>query len=118
MSYKAMIFFDATEDIYEHGEQPDSPGASWEETLTAKTKKELKEKIAEVTFNDWKFIEQDDINEYEHATEYWTSYLTTDDNDGKASDSEVALWKQGKLRLWAVHCHILVNEVTKKKVTL
>jgi hypothetical protein len=114
--YQATIYFDSNEDSYTEGELPNG-GANWSETLTADTKEELKEQICEATYSKWEDIEQEDINEYPDATEYWASYLSND-NEGEATKWEVEAWKQGKLRLWAVSCHILVSEVTKRKAVL
>ena len=58
------------------------------------------------------------MNEYDWCTEYHAGYLANADNEGDASASEIEQWKQGKLKLWAIHCHILVTEVTETKASL
>ena len=113
--YKAEIMFTATEDNFEQGEIGTSSN-DWNETLTAKTTEELKAKVLETTYSTELYDEQ--INDYDHATEYWTSYLTNVDNQGEATERELTLWEQGKLRLWSVNCHILVSEVTETKAEL
>lgn len=118
-NYKALIFFDATEDSYKDGEIGNT-GNSWDEILTADTKQELKEKIEQATYCNFENgeIVKDDINEYGYATEYWASYLANEENQGEAYPEEVKQWKRGKLRLWSINCHILVSEVTEKKAEL
>lgn len=115
--YKAVIYFEAYEDSYEDGEIGNIAN-HWDETLTAKTKKELRELIEKATYNEWKNIEHEDINEYPKASEYWTSYLADEDNQGDAYPSQIEEWKAGKLRLWAIRCHILVSKVTETKAVI
>ncbi len=116
--YKATIYFDANEDNYEQGELIDSPGANWEEVLTADTQSELRNKILEATYSKWGDLDSEQFNDYDWATEYHTSYLANEDNQGDASKSEIESWKQGKTRLWSVNCHILVTKVTEEKASL
>lgn len=115
MTYQARIYNDVYKEDYKDGESEQVN--SWTETLTAKTKDELKEQIEFATNSDWKNIEQNDANEYDHATEYWSGY-SANANNYPASESEIAEWKKGKKELYSVHCHILVSEVKESKVTL
>lgn len=117
-TYQATIYFDTCEDSYAEGELIDGEGTNWDEKITAKTKDELKAKICEVTYCKWEEIEQEDLNDYPHATEYWGGYLANENNEGEATEREIEAWKAGKQRLWAVHCHILVSELTERKATL
>ena len=115
--YKANIEFRAYEDIFEDGEQIQCDNV-WTEELTAETQAELREKVLEATYSEWEDLDDEQMNEYDFATEYHTSYLAGELNEGKAYPNEVAQWKAGQLRLWAIHCHILVTEVTEKKAVL
>lgn len=115
--YKAVIYFEAEVDDFEQGLTGEY-GASWTEEFTTKTKEELRERISYTTNTKWEDIEQEDINDYPNASEYHTSYLTNEDNEGEASAEEVEEWKQGKLKLWAVNCHILVSKVTEAKALI
>jgi hypothetical protein len=115
--YKAQIEFRAVEDDYNEGESLTVDNV-WEETLTADTKSELRNKILEATYSKWADLDDEQINEYDWATEYHTSYLANAENEGSASESEIEAWKKGELKLWAVNCHILVTEVTEKKASL
>jgi hypothetical protein len=117
--YKATIYFDSCEDNYRDGEINGRMN-SWDETIVMPTIEELKQAIEDVTYNtfDNYDIVQDGINEYDFATEYHTSYLTTIDNNGAVSDREYDLWKNGDLRLFCVQCQILVSEVTEKKAKI
>lgn len=114
--YKAIIFFDSVEDDYKQGEL--ESGTSWEQTLEADTKSELRNKILEATYSKWADLDDEQINDYDWCTEYHASYLANAENIGNASESEVEQWRLGKLKLWAVNCHILVTEVTEKKARL
>ena len=117
-SYKAVIYFDAIEDNYNDGEIGGIVN-SWTETLEAPTTEELKQKIVDATYQeDFTTIDDEQINEYEHATEYHTSYLADDNNQGDASDQQIEQWRAGKLRLWAIRCHILVTKLTEVKAAL
>ena len=115
--YKAQIMFTAYEDVYEDGESGSSDN-SWNETLTADTQSELRNKILETTYSQWQHLDDDQANEYDWCTEYQTSYLATVDNQGDATEREIELWKVGQFRLWAVHCHILVTKITESKSSL
>lgn len=115
--YKAHIYFDATEDNYDMGLIGTTVN-SWEETLTAETREELRQKIADSCYSKPEEIYHSDINDYDNATEYWLDYLATEENIGDASNHDIELWKQGKKTLYLVQCHILVSEVTEKKATL
>lgn len=114
--YKAIIHFDATEDDYEDGEIGGVVN-SWEETLTAKTQSELRNKVLGATYSKWEDLDDDQMNEYDWCTEYHTSYLANEDNQGDASESEIEDWRQGKTRLFAITCQILVTEVTEAKAS-
>lgn len=114
--YQAIIYFDSYEDNFTEGETSKCDNF-WHEILEAKTKKQLKTLIETYTFSEWKNVTQDNINDYPTKTEYWASYMADADNY-EATESELRLWKQGKLRLWAIHCHILVTELAEKKVLL
>jgi len=116
MAYKARIEFTAYEDNYEHGEG--DYANSWSDTLTGDTRSELRNKILEETYSKWEDLDDCQANEYDWCTEYHASYLANEDNQGDATESETAEWKDGKIKLYAVHCHILVTEVTEKKASL
>ena len=115
--YKAHIYFTAYEDDYEDG-QSISADNSWDEVFTADTQSELRNKILEATYSKWEDLNDEQMNEYDWATEYSTSYLTNEENQGDASEREIEEWKQGKTRLWAIDCHILVTKVTEEKASL
>lgn len=117
MKYEVTIIFEAYEDSYEEGE---IGGLSneWTLTLAANTPEELQEQICDATYTDWKYIDRDENNDTEEATAYATSYLANADNDGDATNTELAEWREGKTRLWAIHCNIFVSKVSKEKVTL
>lgn len=115
--YKADIYFDAIEDNYKDGENV-NPDNWWKDTLTAVTTEELKTKIEEATYTKWSDIDFDDFNDTDTAICYIASYYTNEDNEGEASDAECELFKQGKKRLWSVHCRIMVSKVTESKVEL
>jgi hypothetical protein len=115
--YKAEIEYRAYEDVYEDGENIQCDNV-WNETLVADTSGELREKVLDATYSRWQDLDGEQINEYDWCTEYHTSYLATEDNNGEASNTAVNLWRRGKLRLWAIHCHILVTEMTEQKASL
>lgn len=117
-TYKANIEFTAYKDDYTEGEDITAVN-SWYETLEANTKDELKQKILDATYTDkWENVSDEQINEYEHATEYFTEYTANGENDGNASASEIEQWKKGELDLYAIHCHILVTEAIEQKTVL
>lgn len=116
-TYKAVIYFHANKDNYTAGQALETDNA-WSLTIAANTTDELKEQIAEATYSKWDDIFRNDINEYDDASEYWTSYMADADNIGDASQAQIDEWKQDKLELWAVNCHILVSEVTETKAIL
>lgn len=118
MQYKAQIEFRATEDNFEEGIISSNPSNVWEETLYADTQSELRNKILEATYSQWADLNDEQINEYDWCTEYSTSYLANEANEGKATDAEYESWKLGKTRLWDVECHILVTKVTETKASL
>jgi hypothetical protein len=116
--YKATIQFDSYLDNYESGQIGNSCN-QWETDLTAKTTEELKAKILIETYQtDWRDVEHDDINEYEQWSEYHTSYMTNVNNEGEATEAELEKWREGKLELYSVDCHILVSKVTEEKAVL
>jgi hypothetical protein len=117
--YKATIYFDGYEDSYKDGEI-NGCTSSWDETIVMPTIEELKQAIEDVTYNtfDNYDIVQEDINNYDFATEYCTSYLTTKDNNGAVSDKEYELWKNGDLRLYSINCQILVSEVIESEARI
>lgn len=117
MQYKAKIYFQAVEDSYENGQELGVDN-SWEETLYADTQSELRNKVLEATYSKWADIDDDQMNEYGWCTEYHTIYLANEDNQGDATSQEVEEWKQGKLKLWAITCHILVTKITEEKASL
>lgn len=117
MAYKAEIEFLAYEDDYNEGEVSGIVN-SWNQTITADTKANLRNEICDATYSKWEDIDGDQMNEYDHATEYHTSYLANEDNQGDASESEIEEWKKGELKLYAINCHILVTEVTEQKASL
>lgn len=115
--YKAVIDFRAIEDSYTEGENLNADN-SWVQTYTADTKSELRDKILEVTYSEWQYVDKEQINEYDWCTEYHTSYLANADNQGEATPQEIEAWKRGKCRLWSIDCHILVTEVIETKTSL
>ena len=114
--YKAQIEFRAYEDDYEQGELDFAN--SWDETLTAETQSELRDKVLQATYSEWEWLDDEQANEYDWCTEYHTSYLANAENIGDASEQEIRQWKRGKLKLYSVNCHILVTEVTETRATL
>ena len=110
--YQAKIFFEAYEDTLENGETNEDVANYWDETFTADSAEQLKQLIVEATYTEWKDIEHEDANGYPTRSEYWTNYPTSEDNQGKATEREVRLWKEGKSRLWSIHCHILVSKIS------
>jgi len=115
--FRAQIEFMAFEDDWNEGQSLQNDNY-WTETLEAETAADLREKVLAATYSKWGELDGEQINEYDHATEYHTSYLADAENEGAATPAQIELWKQGKLRLWAVNCHILVTEVTEKKAAL
>lgn len=116
--YQATIYFTAELDNYERGVTGNIVN-EWQDTLTASTKKELKEKILSVTYtSNWEDVDDEQLNEYEDATEYSTSYMTNADNDGEATKSELEQFKAGTLDLYVIECHILVSQTVQTKATL
>ena len=81
--YKAHIYFDAYEDSYEDGELDHAN--NWEQTITADSKSELRNEILEATYSKWEDLDDDQMNEYDWCTEYHTSYLANEDNEGSAT---------------------------------
>lgn len=115
MYYQATIHFSAIEDDYEQGEIGGSVN-DWIETIEADTTKELKEKVLQATYSTE--LDDEQINDYSFATEYATSYLADENNEGDASPKQIEQWKLGKLKLYAINCHILVTEVSSQKASL
>lgn len=115
--YKASIEFRANEDVYKDGENIETDNI-WHEDIYADTQSELRNKVLEATYSKREDLDDEQINEYDFATEYHTSYLANADNEGEATAKEIELWKQGKCRLWAINCHILVTEVKESKAVL
>lgn len=115
--YKATIYCTAEEDDYTDG-QTNVVVNSWEEALTADTQSELRNKILDATYSKWEDLNDEQMNEYDWCTEYHTSYMTDEDNQGVVSDKELELWCKGKKTLYTVNCHILVTEVIEKKASL
>lgn len=116
--FKARILYSMIEDEYERGEIGPVM-ADWVDTITADTVAQLKTKVMEATHSpNWDDFSDEQINDYEFATEYVTSYLTSVDDYGAVSQDELERWELGKLKLFSVVCHILVSEITEKKATL
>ena len=116
-TYKAIIHFDAYEDDYEQG-QLDHVN-NWTETIERGTQAELKQAIIDATYQkDFSTIDDEQVNEYDHATEYHTSYLADADNQGDASDEQIEQWKKGEIKLYAINCHILVTKLEESKASL
>lgn len=113
--YKAIIHFDANEDSYTEGELLNGLHNSWTDEIRADTLPKLKEQILSATYSD--SLENEDINGYTDATEYWTGFMATEDNF-PVTDQELEQWKKGELRLYHVSCHILVSEVKQIKALL
>lgn len=114
--YKATIYYDMFEDNYEEG-AIGSAENTWQEEIRADTQSELRNKVLEATYSKWEDLDDEQMNEYDFATEYHTSYLANASNE-LANDLEVDLWKQGKYKLWDIDCHILVSEVKESKAVL
>ena len=113
--YKAKIYYTTTEDNWNEGLLLEAPGTEWEEVVYADTRAKLKEKIlSTLPVHD---LERNDLNEYEHASEYWANYLVNNDNY-EADKREIEAWKQGNERLWLCDAHILISKVTETKATL
>lgn len=117
MTYQAKIDYDAYKDDYNEGQDLGCVN-SWQETIAADTQSELRNKVLEATYSKWQDLDNEQLNEYDWCTEYHTSYLANADNEGEATPSEIEAWKQGKLDLYAINCHILVTEVTEQKASL
>lgn len=115
--YKAKIYFEAIEDDYKNGEIGGVVN-HWTEQITALTQSGLRNKVLEATYSKWQDLDDEQMNEYGWCTEYHTSYLANEENEGEATQSEIKAWKKGKLQLFAINCHILVTEITEKKGTL
>lgn len=116
-TYKATIHFEAYEDDYEQGELDHVN--SWVDTIERDTQAELKQAIIEATYqNDFSTIDDEQMNGYDWATEYHTSYLADEDNQGDASESQIEEWKKGELKLYAINCHILVTKLEETKASL
>lgn len=117
-SYKANIEFSAYKDDYNDGEDLDCINY-WHECYTTDTKSDLKKLIIAATYqNTWADFDDEQINEYDFATEYATTYLADADNEGDASKAQIAEWQAGKLDLYTIHCHVLVTKVIEKKAVL
>ena len=114
--YKADIEFSACEDHYINGEL-DCVNV-WNEVLYADTQSELRDKILSATYSKWEDLDDEQMNEYDWCTEYHTSYLANEENEGDASEEEIERWKLGEIKLYSINCHILVTEVTEKKASL
>ena len=116
--YQATICFTAYLDNYERGVTGNIVN-EWQDTLTSSTKKELKEKILNVTYtSNWEDVDDEQINDYKDATEYRAYYMTNVDNDGEATKSELEQFKAGTLDLYVIECHILVSQTIQTKATL
>lgn len=115
--YRARIYYTTTEDNWNEGLLSEASGIEWQDEVLAKTKEGLKQELLEVMPIDWNDIRHEDINEYDHASEYWASWLVNE-NSYEASNQELKAWKQGKERLWLCDAHILVSKVTETKATL
>lgn len=126
--YKATIYYDVVEDDYEEGEIGE-PRRYREEGYTAETTGELRQLVLDATFqNNMDGVDDEQTGDYDLATEYRTTYLA--DYDAlypdalypgvyyKAAPKDIERWKRGDFRLWAVHCHILVSEITETKAVL
>lgn len=117
MSYQATIFFSAAQDIYNDGESMQIDN-EWREVLRADSLEQLRAMVLEITYSKWEDLDDTQINGYKHATEYHTTYMANADNIGSATPPEIADWKRGRTRLWAINCHILVSEIIERKVKL
>lgn len=115
--YKATIYFTAEEVVFNDGCTGKQVN-SWTEVFEDNDKQSLKNTIADATYSTWSEIDQLDINDYEHATEYFADYYANEDNEGSATESEMEQWRLGKQKLFLISCHILVSEVTESKVLL
>lgn len=116
MKYQAVIYANVYEDDFEQGELDEVN--FWTQTLNANSPKELLENISDYMSRD-AFAEmyQDNINEYDFGSEYWTDDLVDADNN-YATPEQIKQWKEGKLTLYATRYHIVVSEVTEKQATL
>lgn len=115
--YQAIIHYTTEEDIYSSG-CTGKIGTDWTDKLEAATPEELRSIVEDNVYSKREDWGDDQINDYEDATEYWADYLANADNMGEATPTEIENWKQGKQRLWLVSCHILVSQITKQAATL
>lgn len=112
--YKATIHFDAYEDSYEQGELDHVN--SWTDEIVKDTKGELQQAILDATYqDDFSTVDDEQMNDYDWCTEYHTTYLANEDNQGDASKQEIEQWKKGEIKLYAINCHILVTKITETK---
>lgn len=114
--YQAIIYANVYEDDYEHGELDEVN--FWTQTFNAETPKKLLEKLEFYIPKDAiTEMYQEDINEYEDSSEYWTSWLVDNDNY-PASDEDIKQWRKGKKKLYTTNCQILVSKLTSSKALL
>lgn len=114
MGYKALVFCHSEVDNYESGLTGEL-GTSWDFKFESSSFSKLMDEVALfVNADSPSDLYFEDINEYPDACEAWFDYHANVENY-EASERELELWKQGKIKLWNVHCHILISEVTERK---
>jgi hypothetical protein len=113
VKYKARIYCETEVDSYEHGLTGEF-GTSWDRVIVANTFNQLIEEVADYVNAKPSDLMFDDINEYEHSSEAWFDYLA-DEHNYEAGLVKIERWRQGELKLWNVHCHILISEVIERK---
>lgn len=115
--YKASIYFEAYETSYTDGESTNASNW-WHTELTANTLAELKDLVLEATYSNWENLDDEQMNDYDFAIEYHANYMANEGNEGEASLGEIAKWRRGELRLWAINCHVLVSEINEMPARL
>lgn len=109
-TYKVELSFLAEQDVYEDGCQ-NVFGAEWQEVREFATLSEVKEFVKDQTYSGYEYLEYDD-----YLKKYVTSYMTTDDNCGEMTASEMQQWKDGKINGWCVMVDLRVSKFTPKIV--
>ena len=112
--YKATIHCMTEVDDFEKGYTGES-GTSWDHKVEANTFTQLIEEVCEfVNCRNPDDLHFEEINDYSWGTEAWYDYHA-DVNNCPADAREIELWKQGKMKLWDVCCHIIFSQVVERK---
>ena len=109
-TYKVNMTFLAEKDVYDDGCTGDF-GAEWSETREFATLAEVKEFVKDNCYSGYEYLEYDS-----YLKRYDTSYMTTDDNMGEMSPSELQQWKDGKINGWVVMVSVTVEKFTPKLI--